>query len=215
MQVQGRQLLGWHNLALPLEPVLGTLESRKTFLSSLASKKRASAMATALQASLPHTVPAHSAGHGLTRCAGDTRQPVPSRASSATHSKNTRRLELHPCSPAAQKRLRVKQKLLPLVKQSLKITRNTYFLKIWKVTTLSLRIVQFGLCDHLRKKSSHVLEHAALEIFSHLQRKPSPAPAASPAQPHWSSPEHPPQAAPFWQQDTRRTRFVTALKCRK
>lgn len=50
-----------------------------------------------------------------------------------------KRLEFHPRSPAAQRRLCVKQKWIPLVRQSLTRTGNTYLKKIWKLTILSCK----------------------------------------------------------------------------
>lgn len=65
-----------------------------------------------------------------------------------------RRLELHPCSPVAQRRLCVKQKLVPLVRQNLTRTGNLYLQNL-KINFYPVRIVLFGLSDHLLRVVTH------------------------------------------------------------
>lgn len=76
-------------------------------------------------------------------------------ASARPNQNRQKRLELHLCSPAAQSKLCMKQKLVPLVRQSLTRTANMHLRKkIRKLTILSCKNGSLD-SDHPLKESSH------------------------------------------------------------
>lgn len=148
-RLQGTQLSGWWNLAQLKESDLSFLEVMEgiyTFpclkqkrLDSSPGTPNVMSPAPCLHGSAQtQHWPAEAAGGVTTLPPGRGHHTRPSVLSwnliclaEAEH--RQKRLEFHPCSPAAQRRLCVEQKWIPLVRQSLTRTGNTYLKKNLKV----------------------------------------------------------------------------------